>query len=85
MTWLIAKYHFAPTAGAKENLLKEGKSTENIVVSGNTVIDALFWTVDKIKRDTALRDKILSTISLKYRLADRKFILVTGHSLENFG
>ena len=85
MTGLIAKYHFAPTAGAKENLLKEGKSTENIVVSGNTVIDALFWTVDKIKRDTALRDKILSTISLKYRLADRKFILVTGHRRENFG
>lgn len=85
ITGLIAKYHFAPTAGAKDNLLKEGKSAENIVVSGNTVIDALFWTIDKIERDAALRDKILSTIGLKYRLADRKFILVTGHRRENFG
>lgn len=85
ITGLIAKYHFAPTAGAKENLLKEDKSAEKIIVSGNTVIDALFWTIDKIERDAALRDKILSTIGLKYRLADRKFILVTGHRRENFG
>ena len=85
ITGLIAKYHFAPTAGAKGNLLKEGKSAENIVVSGNTVIDALFWTIDKIERDASLRDKILSTIGLKYRLEDRKFILVTGHRRENFG
>lgn len=85
ITGLIAKYHFAPTAGAKGNLLKEGKSAEKIIVSGNTVIDALFWTIDKIERDAALRDKILSTINLKYRLADRKFILVTGHRRENFG
>ena len=67
ITGLIAKYHFAPTAGAKENLLKEGKSAENIVVSGNTVIDALFWTIDKIERDAVLRDKILSSINLHYK------------------
>ena len=85
ITGLIAKYHFAPTASAKENLLKEGKSAENIVVSGNTVIDALFWTIDKIERDAALRDKILSSINFKFHLGDRKFILVTGHRRENFG
>ena len=85
ITGLIAKYHFAPTAGAKENLLKEGKSAENIVVSGNTVIDALFWTIDKIERDAALRDKILSSINFKFHLSERKFILVTGHRRENFG
>ncbi len=85
ITGLIAKYHFAPTAGAKGNLLKEGKSAENIVVSGNTVIDALFWTIDKIERDAALRDKILSSINFKFHLGDRKFILVTGHRRENFG
>ncbi len=85
ITGLIAKYHFAPTAGAKENLLKEGKSAKNIVVSGNTVIDALFWTIDKIERDAALRDKILSSINFKFHLGDRKFILVTGHRRENFG
>ena len=85
ITGLIAKYHFAPTAGAKDNLLKEGKSAESIVVSGNTVIDALFWTIDKIERDAALRDKILSSINFKFHLSHRKFILVTGHRRENFG
>lgn len=85
ITGLIAKYHFAPTAGAKENLLKEGKSAENIVVSGNTVIDALFWTIDKIERDAVLLDKILSSINFKFHLGERKFILVTGHRRENFG
>lgn len=85
ITGLIAKYHFAPTAGAKENLLKEGKSAKNIVVSGNTVIDALFWTIDKIERDAALRDKILSSINFKFHIGERKFILVTGHRRENFG
>ncbi len=84
ITGLIAKYHFAPTAGAKDNLLKEGKSAESIVVSGNTVIDALFWTIDKIERDAALRDKILSSINFKFHLSHRKFILVTGHRRENF-
>ena len=85
ITGLIAKYHFAPTVGAKDNLLKEGKSAENIVVSGNTVIDALFWTIDKIERDATLRDKILSSINFKFHLGERKFILVTGHRRENFG
>ena len=85
MTGLIVKYHFAPTAGAKENLLKEGKSAEKIIVSGNTVIDALFWTIDKIERDAILRDKILSSINFKFHLGERKFILVTGHRRENFG
>ena len=85
ITGLIAKYHFAPTAGAKENLLKEGKSAKNIVVGGNTVIDALFWTIDKIERDAILRDKILSSINFKFHLGERKFILVTGHRRENFG
>jgi len=85
ITGLIAKYHFAPTAGAKDNLLKEGKGAENIVVSGNTIIDALFWTIDKIERDAILRDKILSSINFKFHLGERKFILVTGHRRENFG
>mgnify|MGYP000960102918 FL=1 len=85
ITGLIAKYHFAPTVGAKDNLLKEGKSAESIVVSGNTVIDALFWTIDKIERNAILRDKILSSINFKFHLSERKFILVTGHRRENFG
>mgnify|MGYP000845797259 FL=1 len=85
MTGLIAKYHFAPTADARDNLLKEGKDSKNIVVSGNTVIDALLWTIDKIENNELLKNKILSFINSKYKLSDRKFILVTGHRRENFG
>lgn len=85
MTGLIAKYHFAPTTDARDNLLKEGKDSRNIVVSGNTVIDALLWTIDKIENNELLKNKILSFINAKYKLSDRKFILVTGHRRENFG
>ena len=85
MTGLIAKYHFAPTADARDNLLKEGKDPKNIIVSGNTVIDALLWTIDKIENNELLKNKILSFINSKYKLSDRKFILVTGHRRENFG
>ncbi len=85
MTGLIAKYHFAPTADARDNLLKEGKDSKNIIVSGNTVIDALLWTIDKIENNELLKNKILSFINAKYKLSDRKFILVTGHRRENFG
>ncbi len=85
MTGLIAKYHFAPTTDARDNLLKEGKDSKNIVVSGNTVIDALLWTIDKIENNELLKNKILSFINSKYKLSDRKFILVTGHRRENFG
>ena len=85
MTGLIAKYHFAPTADARDNLLKEGKDSKNIIVSGNTVIDALLWTIDKIEKNELLKNKILSFINSKYKLSNRKFILVTGHRRENFG
>ncbi|WP_298759448.1 UDP-N-acetylglucosamine 2-epimerase (non-hydrolyzing) [uncultured Campylobacter sp.] len=85
MTGLIAKYHFAPTADARDNLLKEGKDSKNIIVSGNTVIDALLWTIDKIENNELLKNKILSFINAKYKLSDRRFILVTGHRRENFG
>ena len=85
MTGLIAKYHFAPTTDARDNLLKEGKDSRNIVVSGNTVIDALLWTIDKIENNELLKNKILSFINSKYKLSDKKFILVTGHRRENFG
>ena len=85
MTGLIAKYHFAPTVDARDNLLKEDKDSRNIIVSGNTVIDALLWTIDKIENNELLKNKILSFINSKYKLSDRKFILVTGHRRENFG
>lgn len=76
LTARIAKYHFAPTIKAKNNLLKEDINEKNIYVVGNSVIDALFLTLDKIK------DKKLK---LPYNPNDKKFILITAHRRENFG
>jgi UDP-N-acetylglucosamine 2-epimerase (non-hydrolysing) len=73
----IADLHFAPTQKAKENLLVEGIEENNIHVTGNTVIDALLDTVDKLKSSTNIQFPFLSK--------DKKIILVTGHRRENFG
>lgn len=83
---VIANYHFAPTTTSMENLLKENKNKESILVTGNTVIDALFLVLDKIEKDAKLKNKILKSISDQYKFnSDRKIILVTGHRRENFG
>ena len=83
---VIANYHFAPTTTSMENLIKENKNKENILVTGNTVIDALFLVLDKIEKDAKLKNKILKSISDQYKFNnDKKIILVTGHRRENFG
>ena len=83
---VIANYHFAPTTTSMENLLKENKNKESILVTGNTVIDALFLVLDKIEKDAKLKNKILKSISDQYKFnSDKKIILVTGHRRENFG
>ena len=83
---VLANYHFTPTNLSKDNLLKENKKTENIVVTGNTVIDALFLLLDMIKKDPAFKNKILLSLKPKYNSEhNRKIILVTGHRRENFG
>lgn len=90
LTGRIATYHFAPTPLSKQNLLAEDVRPEQIVVTGNTVIDALYMVVDKIKSDKAL-DKDLENIILHSgyvvnRLSDgKKMVLITGHRRENFG
>ena len=91
----IAKIHFAPTESSKQNLLRENKSKEDIVVTGNTVIDALFWMLDRIKTDKRLREKITvrlrnlfsgSSFNLdRVKLSQRRMVLITGHRRENFG
>jgi UDP-N-acetylglucosamine 2-epimerase (non-hydrolysing) len=81
ITGVLANYHFAPTNISKTNLLKENKKKETIIVTGNTVIDALFLTLEKIKSDESLKNKIHK----KFPILDSKFILVTGHRRENFG
>ena len=86
ITGVIANYHFAPTSKAKENLLRESKEPDSIIVTGNTVIDALFLTLAKINNDKTLKEKVLNEINKAYNLArNKKIILVTGHRRENFG
>ena len=90
ITGRIATYNFAPTSLSRENLLKENIAEESITVTGNTVIDALYWVVDKIKGDSALSGE-LETILNKAgydvnRLVNgKKLVLITGHRRENFG
>jgi len=83
---VISSYHFVPTINSRDNLLKENKSKENIIITGNTVIDALFLALDKIKKNKELEAKIISKINSKYKIdKSKKMILVTGHRRENFG
>ena len=90
ITGRIATYHFAPTPLSRQNLLAEHVKPEQIVVTGNTVIDALYMVVDKTKSDKAL-DKELEEVLLHSgydvnRLSDgKKMVLITGHRRENFG
>jgi UDP-N-acetylglucosamine 2-epimerase (non-hydrolysing) len=83
LTGALTKFHFAPTQTSKENLLLENHVEKDIIVTGNTVIDALLMVQDKITRDSEL------TVSLaaKFSMLDKskKLILVTGHRRESFG
>lgn len=90
ITGRIATYHFAPTILSKSNLLAEGVSDKNIIVTGNTVIDALYWVIDKMKQDEALNGQIIFRLKEAgydvARLNDKKrLVLITGHRRENFG
>ena len=90
ITGRIATYDFAPTPLSRENLLKENVSEDKITVTGNTVIDALYWVVDKIKSDKILDSELEGILkSAGYdvnRLAGgKKLVLITGHRRENFG
>jgi len=87
ITGVLANYHFAPTKTSKENLLKENKEEKNIIITGNTVIDALFLALNKIENDIELQNEISSKFKIqKLSFKDnRKIILVTGHRRENFG
>lgn len=86
ITGVLANYHFSPTTTSANNLLKENKNKENILVTGNTVIDALFFALDKIEKNDKLKSKIINSINSQYKLQDdKKIILVTGHRRENFG
>lgn len=86
ITGVLANYHFAPTETSMQNLLKENKDKNSIIVTGNTVIDALFLALERIANDELLQDKIIKNINSQYKINEyQKIILVTGHRRENFG
>lgn len=90
ITGRIATYHLAPTELSRQNLLKENVDNQNIIITGNTVIDALLWVVNKIKSDVNLADTLQINIKNNGydidRIEDkRKLVLITGHRRENFG
>ncbi|OOF69970.1 non-hydrolyzing UDP-N-acetylglucosamine 2-epimerase [Rodentibacter caecimuris] len=82
LTGAIAKYHFAPTESTKQNLLNEGISQEHIYVTGNTVIDALLLSLQKIEQNPSLSHQYKKQFAF---LENKKTILITGHRRENFG
>lgn len=90
ITSRIATYNFSPTLLSKQNLLIEGVSEDKIVVTGNTVIDALYAVVKKIKSDTQMNSQLQELLKVAgydiERLnGNRRLVLITGHRRENFG
>lgn len=90
LTGRIATYHFAPTPLSRQNLMNEGVRSTHIHVTGNTVIDALYWVVDRIKRDGALAqtlngELLHSRYDVNRLSQGKKLVLITGHRRENFG
>lgn len=90
LTGRIASWHFSPTSLSAQNLLKEAVEPSHIFVTGNTVIDALKWVIDKISRSEEETERLKKNIfQLGYdltRLASgKRMILITGHRRENFG
>jgi UDP-N-acetylglucosamine 2-epimerase (non-hydrolysing) len=86
LTRCLTRFHFTPTETSKKNLLKENVDEKSVVVTGNTVIDALFMILDKIKRDERLQATIKEEIIKKgFNNGSDRIILITGHRRENFG
>ena len=90
LTGRIATYHVSATLLSNQNLLNEGIGEDNIVVTGNTVIDALYMVVEKIKTDKKLNSELeLALNKAGYNVNrlqnEKKMVLVTGHRRENFG
>ncbi len=90
ITGRITTHHFAPTLLAKQNLMRENVAEKQIIVTGNTVIDALYMVVDKIKNDAGLQKELAGVLKESgYDTArldgSRRLVLITGHRRENFG
>jgi len=90
ITGRIAEFDFAPTPLSRENLLKENIAEAKITVTGNTVIDALYWVVDKIKNSKNLGNRLQHILKnagydVERLTNGKKLVLITGHRRENFG
>ena len=90
ITGRIASFHFAPTPLSRKNLIREAIPDQQILVTGNTVIDALYWVVDKIKQDQTLDAQLTNILKEAGYNVDRldggrRLVLITGHRRENFG
>jgi len=84
VTGRVTKYHFAPTEQAKQNLLAEQVAEQNIIVTGNTVIDALLTVVEKAKM-VEFSSELLTELPFLSKVELPRMVLVTGHRRENFG
>lgn len=88
LTGRIAQWHFAPTARNRRDLLAEQVNENQILETGNTVIDALQWVTQKIESSDELKAAIsekLQQAGLTTSLSDKRYVLITGHRRENFG
>ena len=90
ITSRIAAYNYAPTPLSRQNLLQENVANETITITGNTVIDALYMVVNKIKQDQQLGEKLAQNIltagyDVNRLNHNKKMVLITGHRRENFG
>lgn len=83
LTGSLTKYHFAPTDTSKQNLLAEAYAADDIFVTGNTVIDALFWVKNKLEINSSLSNDLAGQFSFLDN--SKKLVLVTGHRRESFG
>ena len=83
----ITRYHFAPTDLSRSNLESEGHLEESIAVIGNTVIDALFWVLQRLDSDIDRKNRIVHLLSeqLPFDCEKTRYVLITGHRRENFG
>lgn len=91
LTGRLATFHFSPTELSRRNLINEGVPSANVFVTGNTVIDALYSVVGRLKEEKTFSGEINHGIAKKgfdpekSKLAGRKIVLITGHRRENFG
>nr|WP_255585485.1 UDP-N-acetylglucosamine 2-epimerase (non-hydrolyzing) [Bacteroides sp. K03] len=90
ITGRIATYNFAPTSLSRQNLLQEGVSEARINITGNTVIDALYWVLNRIGNDYVLGTELEKVVlkagyDIRRLEGGRRLVLITGHRRENFG